>query len=150
METLLNTTVFHFGGADITGRHLTEAFAVLLAACLIVYLVNRWVTSVFRGRGLTNTEDIKEYTRSVRTLILIVGVAYALHILGFKLTALFAAGGLFAIVSGLAFKGVLEGYVSGITLKLEHNIRRGECDRARGGNGNSPSDWHPFIHSTFL
>ena len=135
METFFDTILFRFAGTAVTGRHLVEAIAVLAGSFLITFLVNRWIVSVFKKRGIGNDEDLKEYTRSIRIIILLIGVAFALHVVGFKLTALFAAGGILAFVAGFALKNVLESYVSGVTLKFERNIRRGDVIVLNGEMG---------------
>lgn len=128
----MEETLFTFAGTAITGRGFTEALLVLIISLGVALLARLGLLHLFKLRGLTNKDDIKDYTHAGLLLVWIPGIVTALHVAGFKVTALFAAGGVFAVILGLAVKGIMESYVSGITLKLEHSIRRGDIVLVNG------------------
>lgn len=126
MNIELDQPLFTFGKTIITGQSLIQ-FAVIIAVTLCsAYVLRKWLLRGLKRRGVTDQEDIEVFTRLLRTLVLVIGVITAFHSLGFNLTAIFAGGGLFALGLGFAVKGVAENYISGVALKMEHTIRRGD------------------------
>jgi small-conductance mechanosensitive channel len=59
-------------------------------------------------------------------VVLLIGLDVALHLIGIRPTALFAAGGLFALVAGFAVKDITQNVLSGVMLHLEQAIRTGD------------------------
>jgi potassium efflux system protein len=68
----------------------------------------------------------RTYGLILQTLVWIVGFEIVLHLLGIRLTTLFAATGFFAIAVGFAAKNIVENFMSGGVLRLERIIRPGD------------------------
>ena len=126
MSVELDQPLFTFGKAVITGRSLIECVVIIVVTLCSAYVLRKWLLRALKRRGLTDQEDVEVHTRILRTLVLVIGFSVALHALGLNLTAVFAGGGLFALGLGFAVKGIVENYISGVALKLEHTIRRGD------------------------
>ena len=126
MDVEFDQPLFALGKTVITGRALIESAAVVAVTLLCAYVLRKWLLRALKRRGLTDQEDIEVHTRISRALILVTGFSIALHTAGFNLTAVFAGGGLFALGLGFAVKGIVENYISGVALKLEHTVRRGD------------------------
>jgi potassium efflux system protein len=126
MNLWLDEQLFTFGKAIVTARSLGESLIVILTTVLLARWVKKWLPRVFKRHGLTNQDDIDVYTEAVRLFVWLLGCATALHIAGFRLMALFATGGLFAVGLGFAFKNLAENFIAGVSLKLEDTVRRGD------------------------
>ncbi len=63
--------------------------------------------------------------RLMHYFILIVGFSIGLQIIGISLSALFAAGAVFAIAIGFAMQNVVQNFVAGVILLLERSIKPG-------------------------
>ena len=122
----LATPLYTIGDTEGTvGTTLTVAFMVLVTWWLS-RLVSQAILRAFKRRGASDQNAVRPYARSAQILVLIVGLSAALNTLGFKLTALFAAGGLFAVAIGFAMKNIVENFVSGLIMRIEKSIKRGD------------------------
>lgn len=122
----LATPLYTIGDTEGTvGTTLTVGLMVLVTWWLS-RLVSKAILSAFKRRGASDQNAVRPYARSAQILVLIVGLSAALNTLGFKLTALFAAGGLFAVAIGFAMKNIVENFVSGLIMRIEKSIKRGD------------------------
>ncbi len=62
----------------------------------------------------------------VHYVVLAIGLSIGFQTLGLDLTALFAAGAVFAVGIGFAMKNIAENFVSGVILLVERTIRPGD------------------------
>ncbi len=62
----------------------------------------------------------------MRYVVLVVGLAIGVHSLGINLTALFAAGAVFAVAIGFAMQNIVQNFVSGVILLAERAIKPGD------------------------
>ena len=122
----LATPLYTIGDTEGTvGTTLTVGLMVLVTWWLS-RLVSKAILRAFKRRGASDQNAVRPYARSAQILVLIVGLSAALNTLGFKLTALFAAGGLFAVAIGFAMKNIVENFVSGLIMRIEKSIKRGD------------------------
>ena len=128
----LATPLYTIGDTEGTvGTTLTVAFMVLVTWWLS-RLVSQAILRAFKRRGAVDHEAVLPYARSAQILILIVGFSVAFNTLGFKLMAVFAAGGLFAVAIGFAMKNIVENFVSGLIMRIERSIKRGDILEVEG------------------
>ena len=71
-------------------------------------------------------------SRLVHYLIVVTGVGVALNTMGINLTALFAAGALFAVAIGFAMQNLTANFVSGVILLAERAIKPGDVIEFEG------------------
>jgi potassium-dependent mechanosensitive channel len=64
--------------------------------------------------------------RLIHYTFILVGIALALQSAGIKLTAVFAAGAVFAVGFGFAMQNIAQNFVSGIILLIERTIKPGD------------------------
>jgi small-conductance mechanosensitive channel len=103
----LATPLYTIGDTQGTvGTTLTVALMVLVTWWLS-RLVSKAILRAFKQRGAVDQDAVRPYARSAQVLILIVGLSVAFNTLGFKLTAVLAAGGLFAVAIGFAMKNIV-------------------------------------------
>jgi len=113
------------------GTALTAAL-IVLATIWISRLLSRAIMRALQRHSPTDPDKARPYARTAQILVLIIGLGMAFNTLGFKLTAVFAAGGLFAVALGFAMKNIAENFVSGLILRLEKSIKRGDILKVEG------------------
>jgi small-conductance mechanosensitive channel len=77
-------------------------------------------------RGVKDEGTIRATSRLIHYLVLFGGLGIGLNTLGINLTALFAAGAVFAVAVGFAMQNIAQNFVSGVILLLERTIKPGD------------------------
>ncbi|MBN1825409.1 MAG: mechanosensitive ion channel [Candidatus Eisenbacteria bacterium] len=126
IREFLNVPILRVSGTEITLFTLILALVILVAGYWLARALERAVIRLFRARGVTDEGTAAIPARLVHYLTLLLGFGLALNALGVNLTALFAAGALFAVGIGFALQNVMENFVSGIILLLERVIKPGD------------------------
>ena len=111
-----------------------------LSTSVIVGLISLWLSNVaekstaklMRRKGIADDGSIGATARLVHYVVLCVGLSVAVHTLGINLTALFAAGAIFAIALGFAMQNIIQNFVSGVILLLERTIKPGDIIEVEG------------------
>ena len=111
-----------------------------MLTALIVGLISLWVSNVaekstaklMRRKGIDDEGSIGATARLVHYVVLCVGLSVAVHTLGINLTALFAAGAIFAIALGFAMQNIIQNFVSGVILLVERTIKPGDIIEVEG------------------
>jgi small-conductance mechanosensitive channel len=102
------------------------AALVLFAAFFVSRSAQRYLARRLQGQDASDEQTIRSYRRVVQVVVWVLGGAIALHTLGIDLTPLFSAGGLFAVALAFAMKDLAENLVSGLILRVERDIKRGD------------------------
>jgi len=131
-EDLLTTELFHIGATPVTVATLVTIGLVLLATFALAAMLERLLERVLRARGKAGDGEIRALQRIVRYALWLVGVGIALSTAGINLTALFAAGAVFAIALGFAMQHIAENFVAGVLLLLERAIKPGDVLEVEG------------------
>ncbi|MCB1009084.1 MAG: mechanosensitive ion channel [Acidobacteria bacterium] len=131
-EPLLATELFHIGATPVTVATLVTIALVLLATFALSTLLERLLARVLRARGKAGDGEVRALQRIVRYAFWLVGVGIALSTAGINLTALFAAGAVFAIALGFAMQNIAENFVAGVLLLLERAIKPGDVLEVEG------------------
>lgn len=79
-----------------------------------------------RGKIEAAGGDLGVADRLIHYGFILVGLALALQSAGIKLTAVFAAGAVFAVGFGFAMQNIAQNFVSGIILLIERTIKPGD------------------------
>ncbi len=125
-DSVLSRTLFSIGGTPVSSATLITVGVVLLLTLLVAKLAERVVVRLLRTRGKAGEGEIKAIKRVVRYVTWLAGATFALSAAGINLTALFAAGALFAVAIGFAMQNIAENFVSGVILLLERAIKPGD------------------------
>lgn len=131
-EDLLATELFRIGATPVTVATLVTIGLVLLATFALAALFERLLERMLRARGKAGDGEIRALQRIVRYALWLVGVGIALSTAGINLTALFAAGAVFAIALGFAMQNIAENFVAGVLLLLERAIKPGDVLEVEG------------------
>ena len=118
----LNVKLFDLGATPITVATVAVMLVVMLATGVVSWVVTRAIRKAFKLRGLEDEGTLGVVTRLTHYLILGAGLFVALRIAGIDLTALFAAGAVFAVALGFAMQNITANFVSGVILLGERSI----------------------------
>lgn len=132
MESYFDVHLFDVAGTTITLVTLI-AFAVILLATLVISKILEAATvRAFRLRKVTDEGTVGVARRLVHYSVLLIGLGIGLQTIGINLTALFAAGALFAIALGFAMQNIAQNFVSGVILLVERAIKPGDVLEVEG------------------
>ena len=128
----LDVRLFDLGETPITVGTVVIMVAVLLAALLVSWLVTRTIRKAFKFRGVEDEGTVGVVTRLTHYLILGAGLFVARRVAGNDLSALFAAGAIFAVALGFAMQNITANFVSGVILLSERAIKPGDVLNVEG------------------
>ena len=105
------------------------ALVVLALFWLLSSVVARWQAPYRRIRV---NELLRSFIRQfVRTIVLLIGVVLALDIVGATpfVAAILGTAGVAGLAIGFAFKDIIENYLAGVLMSLQHPFARGDVVR---------------------
>ena len=120
---LFDRRLFTIADTDVTIATLVVFALIVLATFIASAVLRRIVERALRLRGVDQEGSILATQRLVHYAVLIVGLSVGLQTIGVNLSALFAAGAVFAIGVGFAMRNLAENFVSGMILLLERSIK---------------------------
>jgi small-conductance mechanosensitive channel len=124
--------LFEISGTTVTVATLVSFTVIVVVSFVLAGLTQRGVTRAFSKGGERDRGTAAIAARLVRYLILIGGLGIAFNTLGLDLTALFAAGAVFAVAIGFAMQNISQNFVSGVILLLERAIKPGDVVEIEG------------------
>ena len=128
---ILEFELFRLGTTEVTVSTLLAVVALLGVTVWLSARTRRLVE-----RGLTRRGGRPAVVGAVSAIVyyalLLTGFGVALGTAGVQLTALFAAGAVFAVGIGFALKSIAENFVAGVILLLERTIRPGDILQVEG------------------
>lgn len=122
----LDLHLFTLGETEVTVATLVTVVIIMLATLVVMRLVGRWFRRAAAKRDVQRAGSIAVTERLAHYALLLGGFGLALNTLGVDLTALFAAGALFAIAIGFAMQNIASNFVSGVILLFERSIKPGD------------------------
>lgn len=131
-KSVLDLRLFEIGGTPVSVATLILLSVFLAVSFWLSRMVERGVTAAMRGRQIRDEGNIRAIGRLVYYLVAAVGLGIALQTAGFNLSALFAAGAVFAVGLGFAFQNLAQNFVSGVLLLLEQSITPGDILEVEG------------------
>jgi small-conductance mechanosensitive channel len=124
-----------FGTVKLTLRNLIEGG--LTAALVLVMAL--WISSAIESRLMRReTMDLsmrKIAANAIRSLLLFVGLLFALSAAGIDLTALGVLGGALGVGLGFGLQKLAANYVSGFVILAERSLRIGDMVKVDGFEG---------------
>ncbi|MBK7759011.1 MAG: mechanosensitive ion channel [Deltaproteobacteria bacterium] len=123
LRVLGGLELLHLGSLKVTLSSALLFSAALAFAWWGSQLAERGFKRAFALRGVQDDGGITVTGRLVHHATMALGIGVALELLGFDLSALFAAGAIFAVGLGFAMQNIVENFVSGIILLMERSIK---------------------------
>lgn len=125
------TSYFDYHLFDVAGTPITLATLITLGVILgFTFVISKVLEAAtvraFKLRKVTDEGTVGVARRLVHYFVLLIGLGIALETVGVDLTALFAAGALFAVAIGFAMQNIAQNFVSGVILLVERAIKPGD------------------------
>jgi len=126
IRDVMDKTLFRLAGTDVTLGSILSALLVLAAGWILSLLLRRAVQRLVGGPGAHRRRGAQVSQRLVHYTIMLLAALLALDVLGVNVSALFAAGALFAVAIGFAMQNITQNFVSGVILLVERSIQPGD------------------------
>lgn len=123
---------FTIGGSEVTVADLLVVVALLFLTWVFSRLFRRGLERIMRRRGVDDEGTIAATLRITHYFVMILGFLTAVSQVGINLSALFAAGAVFAVGIGFALQGLAQNFVSGVILLFERSIKPGDIVEVDG------------------
>ena len=123
---ILNFTLFTVGDQAITVVTILVVAVMLVASWWISFALQRGAERTLRRRGVTNAGTVAVTRLLLHYGIMAAGFAIVIQHVGIDLSALFAAGAIFAVGLRFAMQNITQNFVSGVILLLERTIKPGD------------------------
>jgi len=124
--------LFSLAGTEVTSFSLATFLLILLVTLVVSRMVKRAADRTVGERFTKNKGTRAAISRLIHYVILLIGLSVALQIVGINMSALFAAGALFAVAIGFAMQHVVQNFVSGVILLVERTIKPGDILEVEG------------------
>ena len=132
VRNALDVQLFDLAGTSFTLGTLITVTAILLITLILAGLCRRVVERFLKSRHIKDEGTIGIAGRLTYYLTLALGFMIALSTSGINLSALFAAGAVFAVAVGFAMQNIVQNFVSGILLLGERTIKPGDVLEVEG------------------
>ncbi len=129
---MLVKPLFSISGTEVTAISLIFFILVILATLLISRFIQRLLKGALRKKFENSEGTLAALIRLIHYFTLIIGFTISLQMVGINLSALFAAGAVFAIAIGFAVQNVAQNFVAGVILLLERSIKPGDVLEVEG------------------
>jgi small-conductance mechanosensitive channel len=123
---------FTIGGSAVTVADLLVVLALLVAAWTFSRVLRRGLERVLRRRGVDDQGTVAVTLRITHYGVMLLGFMTAISQVGINLSALLAAGAVFAVGVGFALQGLAQNFVSGVILLFERSIKPGDIVEVDG------------------
>lgn len=122
VRSALGFQLFSVSGVPVSVWNVLLASVLLLGTFRVSSLVQRAVRLAMTKRSVADEGAVATAQRLVHYIIVIIGAGLALEMVGFDLTAFFAAGAVVAVAFGFAMQNITQNFVSGVILLAERTI----------------------------
>jgi small-conductance mechanosensitive channel len=132
VSAALGTELFQIAGTRISVATLLAVVLVIMLTFALSALAQRGVRRAMARRGAGDEGTIVVTNKLLHYGALFVGFGIAFRTMGINLSALFAAGAIFAVGIGFAMQNIAQNFVSGVILLAERAITPGDVIEVNG------------------
>ena len=132
MAELFSRPLFKLSGTEVTFLSIIIFILVISFALAISFVLQRALKRSLAHRFEKQKGTLAAILRLVHYSIIIIGFGIGLQTIGINISALFAAGAVFAIAIGFAIQNIVQNFVSGIILLVERTIKPGDILEIEG------------------
>ena len=126
IEELYAKPFLKLAGTEVTLLSVFIFFAVVSVALILSFILQRALKRTLAHRFAKQPGTLAAILRLIHYSIIIIGFGIGLQTIGIDISALFAAGAVFAIAIGFAMQNIVQNFVSGIILLIERTIKPGD------------------------
>ena len=124
--------LFTISGTEVTLLSLFIFLLVISFAIALSLVLQRALKKSLAHRFEKQEGTLAAILRLVHYSVVIMGFGIGLQTIGINISALFAAGAVFAIAIGFAMQNIVQNFVSGIILLVERTIKPGDILEIEG------------------
>ena len=132
LHSVLNFQLFELGGQGVYVTTIIIVGLMILATWWVSHVIQRLVDRGFKARGVDDVGTTAITKRLLHYAVLAIGLSIAIQQVGINLSALFAAGAIFAVGIGFAMQNIAQNFVSGLILLVERAIKPGDIVEVEG------------------
>ncbi len=118
--------LFTLSGTTVTLFAIALFLLILLITVIFSVSLQRGLKKTLQTRFAKREGTLSALLRLIHYFVLMVGFSIGLQVVGISLSALFAAGAVFAIGIGFAMQNIVQNFVAGVILLLERTIKPGD------------------------
>jgi len=126
LKVWLPLHLFSIGGTEFTAGSALAVATVLAITYLAARILSRVATHHLTRHGVEDEIALRTATAVLQGAIWLTGIDVVLHLLGIRLTTLFATTGFLALGAGFGVKSIIENWLSGVIVRAGQNIRPGD------------------------
>lgn len=126
VDRILGWPLFSVGDTTTTLGSFLMGIILIIATLLLARITRKMVEGFVQRLHEQEAKEARAYGIVTQLIIWVIGFELALHVIGIRLTTLFATAGFFAIAAGFAAKNIVENFLSGSILRLERIIQPGD------------------------
>jgi len=132
LAELFSRPLFTLSGTEVTFLSLVIFFLVVSFSVAVSFILQRALKRSLAHRFEKQKGTLAAILRLLHYTIIIIGFGIGLQTIGINISALFAAGAVFAIAIGFAMQNIVQNFVSGIILLVERTIKPGDILEIEG------------------
>jgi small-conductance mechanosensitive channel len=132
VHTVLNFQLFEVGGQAVTVTTIFIVGLLIVITWWVSHFLQGTVDRAFEARGVQDRGTTAITKRLLHYAVMAMGLAIAIQQVGINLSALFAAGAIFAVGIGFAMQNIAQNFVSGLILLVERVIKPGDIVEVEG------------------
>lgn len=122
----VNTTLFEIGGRPVSVATMITGLVIMGLTLFLAKMARRAIRRAYELRGIKDEGHVGVVTYLTNIIVLLAGFGVAIEVVGIDLSALFAAGAVFAVAIGLSVQSIIQNFVSGVILLGERTIKPGD------------------------
>jgi len=131
IRDILATELFTLGDTPFTLSTLLAFLLLLLASVWMAGRIRRMIFRVLTQRG-GRPSVVGTVSGLIYYTLLLAGFGIAMGTAGIDLTAMFAAGAIFAVALGFAMQSIAQNFVAGVILLAERSIKPADLLEVEG------------------
>jgi small-conductance mechanosensitive channel len=132
LTALFSKPLFTLSGTEVTPLSVIIFILVITFAVALSFVLQRALKKTLAHRFENQKGTLAAILRLVHYTVIIIGFGIGLQTVGINISALFAAGAVFAIAIGFAMQNIVQNFVSGIILLVERTIKPGDILEIEG------------------
>lgn len=132
LAELFTKPLFTISGTEVTLFSIIVFILIIIGSGVLSSVLQRGLKKAFAQKFVKSKGTLAALLRLLHYIIIITGFSIAMQTVGVNLSALFAAGAVFAIAIGFAMQNIVQNFVSGVILLLERSIKPGDILEVEG------------------
>lgn len=132
LAEIASKPLFKLSGTEVTLISIFIFILIIVLSIFISKILQRALKKTIAHKFKKREGTLTALLRLIHYSVVIIGFGIGLQTIGVNISALFAAGAVFAIAIGFAMQNIVQNFVSGIILMVERSIAPGDILEVEG------------------